>query len=116
MPARESKGERHLPVYQSDRSLREPQSLFSLGDRLMYRLAYRNFQTHEALVTNHSISTGVRWYELRNPNGAVTVFQSGTFAPDASTRWMGSIAMDQSSDIALGYSVSSSTLFPSIRY
>src|SRR5258708_11414163 len=25
MPARESKGERQLPVYQSDRSLREPQ-------------------------------------------------------------------------------------------
>jgi len=90
--------------------------LESLGDRFMYRLAYRNFGTHEALVTNHSISTGVRWYELQNPNGAVSVFQSGTFAPDASTRWMGSVAMDQSSDIALGYSVSSSTLFPSIRY
>src|SRR5258708_4840699 len=27
MPARESKGERHLPVYQSDRSLREPQAV-----------------------------------------------------------------------------------------
>jgi hypothetical protein len=91
-------------------------TLESLGDRLMYRLAYRNFQTHEALVTNHSISTGARWYELRDPNGTVTVYQTGTFAPDASTRWMGSIAMDQSSDIALGYSVSSSTLFPAIRY
>jgi hypothetical protein len=92
------------------------ETLESLGDRLMYRLTYRNFGTHEALITNHSISTGVRWYELRNPNGAASVFQSGTFAPDASTRWMGSVAMDQSSDIALGYSVSSSTLFPSIRY
>ena len=91
-------------------------TLESLGNRLMYRLAYRNFQTHEALVTNHSISTGARWYELRDPNGAVTVYQSGTFSPDASTRWMGSIAMDRSSDIALGYSVSSSTLFPDIRY
>jgi hypothetical protein len=91
-------------------------TLESLGDRLMYRLAYRNFHTHESLVTNHSISTGARWYELQDPNGTVNVFQSGTFAPDASTRWMGSIAMDQSGDIALGYSVSSSTLFPSIRY
>ncbi len=92
------------------------ETLESLGDRLMYRLAYRNFQTHESLVTNHSISTGVRWYELHDPNGAITVFQSGTFAPDASTRWMGSIATDQSGDIALGYSVSSSSLFPSIMY
>ena len=35
-------------------------------------------------------------------------FQQGTFAPDATYRWMGSIAMDQAGNIALGYSVSSS--------
>jgi hypothetical protein len=44
------------------------------------------------------------------------VFQSATFAPDASSRWMGSIAMDKVGDIAMGYSVSSSTLHPAIRY
>src|SRR5947209_2113659 len=32
------------------------QLLDSLGDRLMYRLAYRNFGDHEALVVNHSIA------------------------------------------------------------
>src|SRR5262249_48008926 len=74
------------------------------------------FGDHEALTTNHSISTGLRWYELRNPNGAITVFQSGTYAPDATTRWMGSIAIDQLGNIGLGYSASSSTVFPSIRY
>ncbi|TLY66965.1 MAG: hypothetical protein E6K47_12410, partial [Gammaproteobacteria bacterium] len=45
------------------------QRLDTLGDRLMYRLAYRNFSDHEALVVNHSVtagsSVGVRWYELR---------------------------------------------------
>jgi len=93
----------------------------------MYRLAYRNFGDHEALVVNHSVKVsgnkhsqvvGVRWYELRNPNGAsgATVFQQGTFAPDSDNRWMGSIGIDKVGNIAIGYSVSSSSTFPSIRY
>ena len=96
------------------------QRLDSLADRLMYRLAYRNFDDHEALVVNHAVtvgsSVGVRWYELRDPNGTPTVFQQGTYAPDATFRWMGSIAMDGAGDIALGYSASSSTVSPSIAY
>ena len=96
------------------------QKLDSLADRLMYRLAYRNFGDHEALVVNHSVtagsSVGVRWYELRSPNTTPTVFQQGTYAPDSNYRWMGSIAMDKSGDIALGYSVSSSTMNPAIRF
>ncbi|MBI1740919.1 MAG: choice-of-anchor D domain-containing protein, partial [Candidatus Koribacter versatilis] len=93
------------------------QKLDSLADRLMYRLAYRKFADgHEALVVNHAITTGERWYEVRDPNGTPTVFQQGTFSPDSSTRWMGSVAMDQSGDIALGYSVSSSSVFPSIFF
>jgi uncharacterized repeat protein (TIGR01451 family) len=99
--------------------------LDSLADRLMYRLAYRNFGDHESLVVNHSVAatvngsstSGVRWYEIQNPNASTpTLAQQGTFAPDASFRWMGSIAMDQAGDMALGYSVSSSTMFPSIAF
>ena len=108
------------------------QTLDSLGDRLMYRLAYRNFPSanpaHESLVVNHSVavgasgkhggstSTGVRWYELQSPNGTPTVAQQGTWAPDASFRWMGSIAMDKVGDIAVGYSVSSSSIHPEIHF
>jgi hypothetical protein len=103
------------------------QQLDSLGDRLMYRLSYRNFGTYESLLVNHSIlvgtggkrgskQTGVRWYELRSPNGTPTVSQSGTFAPDSSYRWMGSIAQDKAGDIAVGYSVSSSAMHPAIRF
>jgi IPT/TIG domain len=97
------------------------QQLDSLADRLMYRLAYRHFADgHESLVVNHSVtagsSVGVRWYEIRSPNATPTVFQQGTYAPDATYRWMGSIAMDQRGDIALGYSASSGTVLPSIRY
>src|SRR2546429_22539 len=96
------------------------QQLDSLGDRLMYRLAYRNFGDHESLVVSHSVtagsSVGVRWYEIRSPNATPTVFQQGTFSPDSQYRWMGSIAMDQSGDIAVGYSASSSSNFPAVRY
>src|SRR6266478_5983185 len=88
-----------------------------LGDRMMYRLAYRKFvDGHEALVTSHTITTGYRWYEVRDPNGSPTVFQQGTFAPDSNTRWMGSIAMDQNGNIGLGYTVDSITVFPSVFF
>ena len=102
------------------------QKLDSLADRLMYRLAYRHFTDgHEALVVNQSVKVsgtknnqvvGVRWYEIRSPSTAPAVYQQGTFSPDSTSRWMGSIAMDKLGDIAVGYSASSSSVFPSIRY
>ena len=96
------------------------QQLDSLADRLMYRLGYRNFGDHESLVLNHSVtagsSVGIRWYELRGISGTPTVYQSGTYAPDATYRWMGSIAMDKVGNIAVGYSASSSSIHPGIRY
>ena len=96
------------------------QRLDSLADRLMYRLAYRNLQGVETLVANHSVvagsSTGIRWYELNVAGGTFSVRQQGTYAPDGSYRWMGSIAMDHSGDIAVGYSLSSSAIRPSIDY
>lgn len=94
--------------------------LDSLADRLMYRLAYRNLGSHESLVVNHSVavgsSGGIRWYEIQNPNGTPAVAQQSTFAPDANFRWMGSVAMDQVGDIAVGYSKSSSTTNPAIAF
>ncbi len=95
-------------------------ALDSLADRLMYRLAYRNFGTRESLVVNHSIragtSGGVRWYELATPGTTPSLVQSGTFAPDSSFRWMGSIAEDKQGNMAVGYSISSASLHPAIGY
>jgi hypothetical protein len=95
--------------------------LDTLGDRLMYRLAYRNFGDHEALVVDHTItsgsSSGMRWYELRpDASRNLSIFQQGTYAPDSNYRWMGSIAMDRSGGMGLGFSVSSSSLHPGIHY
>lgn len=62
---------------------------------------------------------GVRWYEFRAPVHTVTIsnvslFQSGTFAPDSNYRWVGSVAQDKMGDIAMGYSLSSHTVYTSI--
>ena len=93
----------------------------AISDRLMYRLQYRNFGTHQTLVTNHTVDTngsdraGIRWYELRDTGSGWGIFQQGTFSPDANHRWMGSLAMNGLGDIALGYSISSTSVSPSIR-
>jgi hypothetical protein len=99
------------------------QGLDSYGDRVMNRLAYRNFSSHQSLVANHTVTTGtngaqtgIRWYELQNTGAGFGLFQQGAYAPDLNYRWMGSIAMDKVGDIAMGYSVSSSSMSPDIGY
>ena len=91
--------------------------LDGLGDRLMSRLSYRLYPDgRESLVANHSISTGVRWYEIRNPGAAAPViFQQGTYAPSTTTRWMGAMAQDKNGNFLLGYSASSNSIRPSLR-
>src|SRR5436190_1980219 len=96
--------------------------------RPLHRLAYRNFGTHESLVTNQSVSggtgptgevSGIRWWELRSPATTPAIFQEGTYAPgltDGVHRWMGSIAMDSAGNMGLAYSASNASMFPSIYY
>jgi hypothetical protein len=84
--------------------------LDSQGDKLMERLAYRNFGDHESILAEHSIATsqhagGVRWYEFRldkqrNP----LLYQQSTYSPDNLFRWLGSMAMDHKGNVGLGYS------------
>ena len=97
--------------------------LDALPDRLMYRLQYRNFGTHDSLVVNHTVDVdgtdhaGVRWYEIRNPATAPVVHQQGTFAPDALHRWMASAAMDSARQHGDRLQHRRrGTLSPSIRY
>jgi hypothetical protein len=97
------------------------QTLDSLGDRLMYRFAIRHFADHDRAVVNHAVGTtggrvAVRWYELYDPTGNVTLNQQGTFAPDTTYRWMASVAEDQVGNIGMGYSASSSSINPGIRF
>ena len=97
-------------------------SVDGIADRLMYRLAYRNFGTHQSLVVNHTVDVGsgragVRWYEVRDPAGLLpSIYQQGSYAPaDGLHRWNASAAQDHVGNIALGYSASSSSVYASVR-
>jgi hypothetical protein len=97
--------------------------ILSYRQRPTFRLAYRNFKDHEALVTSQSVEAtagvaGERWYEIRRSGGTYSLYQQGTYAPgDGVHRWMGSIAMDKRGDMGLGYSVvNATTVYPGVRY
>jgi len=108
--------------FSSDAPIIQPNGagLMALNDRMMFRNQYRNFGTHETMVLSRVVNMGsdqaaMRWYELRNTGSGWDIYQEGTFSPDNSaSRWMGSIAMNGSGDIALGYSITSNSMVPSI--
>ncbi|HEX7975350.1 MAG TPA: carboxypeptidase-like regulatory domain-containing protein, partial [Anaerolineales bacterium] len=103
-------------------------ALDSISDRLMHRLQYRNFGSYESLVTNHTVNisggtttstyrAGVRYYQLTGNGAAFSVAEQATYGPaDGNSRWMGSAATDNQGNLAVGFSVSSLTTFPSIHY
>lgn len=92
------------------------------GDKIMARLVYRNVNGRESVVAVHSVATtagagGVRWYEFTvGPQRSITLRQQGTYAPDASYRWMASPAIDALGDIGIGYSFGDSTHFAGQRF
>ncbi|GAB4578673.1 MAG: hypothetical protein Fur0022_14090 [Anaerolineales bacterium] len=99
------------------------QTIDSLSYWPMFRFQYRNFGGYGAFVGNFTVDlnntnkAAIRWFEVRKTGSTYSLYQEGTYAPDASHRWMGSIAMDQDGNIALGYSVADGTsVKPSIRY
>lgn len=96
--------------------------LDDLSDRLMHRMQYRNMGSYESMVTCHTVNSGsniagIRWYEMRKNASDWTLYQQGTYAfADSKSRWLGSIAMNGSGDIALGYSLSGTNDYPSIYF
>ena len=99
------------------------QKLDGIPTAFMYMAQYREFPGYSSVVLNHTVDVdgtnhaGVRWYELRKSGtNPWTVYQEGTYAPDAESRWLGSICMDYQGNIGLAYSVSGPTVYPSIRY
>ena len=99
--------------------------LQTLSDRIMFRAQYRNFGNWQTIVTSHSVDVGndragARWYHMeKQGTGDWGMRDQGTYAPtDGLNRWMPSVAMDKSGDIAVGYSTSNGTApnYPSIRY
>ncbi|MFD0977445.1 GEVED domain-containing protein [Salinimicrobium gaetbulicola] len=102
----------------------------ALQGAIMYPAAYRQFPDHNSVVFNFVVDidpsvvehAGIRWYELRQDasGGPWSVYQEGTYAPDGSDRWCGSIAMDKNGNIGMGFTVLNDSpenpIFPSLRY
>jgi PKD repeat protein len=106
-------------------NIRQPntnQKLDAIPMIIMNRPQYRNFGPYETIVCCHTVDldgtnhAGIRWYELRRSGGEWSIRQSGTYGPDADNRWMGSVSLNGNNEIGLAYSVSSLTVYPSIRY
>ncbi|NUO79068.1 choice-of-anchor D domain-containing protein [candidate division KSB1 bacterium] len=100
--------------------------LDALAQFTMHRATIRDFGSGQnfRMVLAHTVDAnganraGVRWYEIRDntrTGNNWTLFQEGTFSPDATHRWMPSIAMNANGDIGLSYTATSSSTFPSIR-
>lgn len=100
------------------------QEVDALDDIPMYRAAYRNYGDQQTIVGNFSHGVGTaeapvaatRWWELRDVDGTWRLHQEGDLAGGTLSRWAGSAAQDRNGALALGYSVSDLTTFPSIRY
>jgi hypothetical protein len=95
--------------------------LEAITDRLMHRLQLRDFGRDKQAVVNQTVDAngngkaGIRWYEFRNHRDrGWKLKKENTFSPDGDHRWMGSIAMNAKGETCLGYSISSSTTYPSI--
>jgi len=95
-----------------------------LREVVMQPPQYRNdVGGHETMVGSFvtdvtgTDQAGVRWFELRrNGTGNWSLYQQGTYSPNSTNRWMSSVAMDKSGDMALGYSQSSTAVSPSLAY
>jgi len=104
------------------------QKLDTLGDKIMTPVVYHNLNGTESLWADHTIYAtaggsgpmAVRWYQFDVTGGTfpATPVQQQTWnnGADGLFRWMPSIAVDQNGNTAIGYSTSSSSIFPSIRY
>jgi hypothetical protein len=106
------------------------QTMDPIREVLMNRICYRNLASfgYEAIVCSHAVDVNatdraaMRWYELHRTGGianAWSIYQQGTYSPDANDRWMGSIAINNNGDIGLSYNIAGTTggnVYPGIRY
>jgi hypothetical protein len=96
--------------------------------RAMVQNQYTNFGGTESLWIPHTVRrantsgfAAPRWYQANVTGGTVAanLVQAVTWDPDGANvlnRFMPSLALDRAGNMAMGYSTSSSTVFPSIMY
>lgn len=101
------------------------QKLDGIGGVCNFRAQWRKWVSHNSVVLNWPVrisatQRSIKWVELRQniATGTWSLYQQGTYTPDASSRWLGSIAMDDNGSIALCYAKSSSAAgdYPSLGF
>ncbi len=99
------------------------QMLDGIGGVPTFRAQWRPWNGYNTVVMNWGVKLSttqrsIRWVELRQDQttGTWSLYQESTYAPDADSRWMGSIAMDDNGSIGLAYCKSSSTTYPTLCY
>jgi hypothetical protein len=99
--------------------------LDGIGGVCMFRAQWRKWTTYNSVVLNWGVKISatqrsIKWCELRQDQvtGTWTVYQEGIYSPDAMSRWVGSIAMDDNGGIALCYAISGTTApyYPSLCF
>ena len=98
----------------------------ALQATIMYMAQYRRFPTYNSAIFNFVVDldgnddfSGIRWYELRQDNDGDpwTIYQEGTYEqPDGHSAFCGNMCMDASGNIAMAYTIVSSSQYPSLRY
>lgn len=94
-------------------------------ESLMNRVVYRQFENYGSLITTNTALghlgyyefLAIHWQEVRfHGDSTPESYQVATYTPpDILDRFMGSIGMDKSGNIAVGYNASSSKIYPSIE-
>ena len=101
--------------------------LDTLGDKIMTPVVYQNLGGTESLWADGTVienypngPTAVRWYQFDVTGGnfpaTAAQQQDWTNGNDGLWRFMPSIAVDANGNMAIGYSVSSGSIFPNISY
>ncbi|MEZ5082641.1 MAG: hypothetical protein R2750_04230 [Bacteroidales bacterium] len=98
----------------------------ALQATIMYMAQYRRFASHNSVVFNFVVDldggddySGIRWYELRQPSagGNWTIYQEGTYSqPNGHSAFSGNMCMDGNGNIALAYTIVSTSQYPALRY
>lgn len=100
--------------------------LDTLYPRLMVQNQYSNIGGVESLWNAHTVGasgasssqSAVRYYETRVTGGTIAsnTTQAFTYSPDTTNRFMPSVAVDRAGNLAIGYSATSSSVYPALRY
>ena len=91
---------------------------------IMNKINYYNYGSHEGFAIAFTVDAGndvagIRWMEIRRDTfgNDWDLYQEGTFAPtDDLHRFIPAISLNSQGHLGLGYAVSSSTKFASLRY